>query len=79
MAAGETPALLSAANNAHRKECGRLDRGHSGVRARVLSGRRPKFVGVLACVKYGFVVAARKLLVGGRRDGESALSQTRQL
>jgi hypothetical protein len=34
MAAGETPTLLSA----RRKECGRLDRGHSGVLARVLSG-----------------------------------------
>ncbi len=37
---------------------GRLDRGHSGVLARVRSGRRSKFVDVLACVKYGFVVSA---------------------
>jgi len=40
MAAVETTALLSAARHARRKECGRLDRGHSGVLARVRSGRR---------------------------------------
>jgi hypothetical protein len=39
MAAGETPTLLR-----RRKECGRLDRRHSGVLARVLSGRRSRFV-----------------------------------
>ncbi len=54
MAAGETPTLLSAARHARRKECGRLDRGHSGVLARVQSGRWLKFVEVLACAKYGF-------------------------
>jgi hypothetical protein len=40
MAAGETPTLLGVPRNARRKECGRLDRGHSGVLARVLSGPR---------------------------------------
>jgi len=36
MAAVETTALLSASRHARRKECGRLDRGHLGVLARVL-------------------------------------------
>ncbi len=53
---GETPTLLT---TARRKECGRLDRGHSGVLARVLPGRMSKFADVLACVKGGFVVSGR--------------------
>ena len=39
MAAGETPTLLSAPWHARQKECGRLDRGQSGVLARVLLGQ----------------------------------------
>ena len=45
-------------HRARRKECGRLDRGHSGVLARVLPGRRSKFGDALARVKGGFAVSA---------------------
>ena len=48
MAAVETTALLYDVHASQREECGRLDRGHLGVLARVRSGRRSN----------GFIVSA---------------------
>ena len=57
MAAGETPTLLGRVG----KECGRLDRGQSGVLARVRSGRRSRIRRCSCLREAGFVILPRKL------------------
>ena len=59
MAAGETPTLLGRVG----KECGRLDRGQSGVLARVRSGRRSRIRRCSCLREAGFVILPRKLPV----------------